>query len=304
MYKLAKKTCIRLVSSIAIFIIFAYMVVAICSIPRDFTVSFSKGKLISSYSLKDISTKTNTNITSLVSGNLTNTFKGKNQWEILTEKLGKTLILLISGILLGIVLGIIKGIFDSRKGTIKDSHYKVLLTIIPMSFPDLLVIAVLQGMAIWLSKHNITIFKVAGHGTINHTLLPIIALSILPASYIARVTALSIESCYNMDYVKVAMGKGCSKTRILWNHVMRNALSIISEGLSSITSLIICNLLIVEFMFSYMGLAVTLVQFCKNNDIRGMVVVIIILGAIYFILDGIFQFTKKFVFQSLKEENI
>ncbi|MFZ5352425.1 MAG: ABC transporter permease subunit [Bacillota bacterium] len=304
MQRVVKGLIMKAISWLLIFTLFFYLTALICSIPRNLRITNVDGKLVSTYSLRDIVNFTSMNLKEIYSGNLSDTFKGKNQKEILIVKLQKTSILLGCGILLGIIFGILKGIFDSRRTKGKDSYLKVLLTIIPISMPDMLNIALLQMFALWLIRNGIKVFKVAGQGTVAHMILPVIALSILPTVYIARVTALSIESCYNTDYVKAAIGKGCSKTRILWNHVMRNALGIISEGMSNMTAMIICNLLIVEFMFSYMGLAVSLVQFFQNRDSIGMITIILMIGAVYFILDNIFQLLKKITYRAAREGSI
>jgi ABC-type dipeptide/oligopeptide/nickel transport system permease component len=162
----------------------------------------------------------------------------------------------------------------------------------------------LQAFAIWLIQHGIRIFKVAGAGTWQHEILPIVALSVLPACYIARVTAMSIEGCYDKEYVKAALGKGCSNRRILWNHVMRNAVGIIFESLSNITAMIISNMMIVEYMFSYPGITTMLMNSYRNNDNNTTIATIIVIGIIYFILDAMFQFMKTIAFKPLKEDAV
>jgi ABC-type dipeptide/oligopeptide/nickel transport system permease component len=162
----------------------------------------------------------------------------------------------------------------------------------------------LQRFALFLNNHGITIFKVAGSGTINHLLLPIIALSILPACYIARITSMSIDNCYQQDFIKVAIGKGCSSYRVLWNHVMRNAIPSIIDSLPTITAIIIGNLLMVEKLFSYPGLTQSLFNFFAKNERDGLVANIILIGLIYFVLDGIFNLLKYLVVKPLKEESI
>jgi ABC-type dipeptide/oligopeptide/nickel transport system permease component len=161
-------------------------------------------------------------------------------------------------------------------------------------------VAMLQSFAIWLIQHGIKVLKVAGSGTWQHEVLPIIALSILPACYIARVTSMSIESCYEKEYVKAALGKGCSSRRILWNHVMRNAFGIVFESLSNITALIISNMIIVEFMFSFPGITSLLMNSYSSGDKNITIVTILIIGFIYFTLDAIFQLMKKLTYRDLK----
>ncbi|MFZ5351173.1 MAG: ABC transporter permease subunit [Bacillota bacterium] len=200
--------------------------------------------------------------------------------------------LLSAGVFLGIILGIAKGIFDSSKKSEKKPWIKVLLTLIPMSFPEALVITVLQIAAIWLINRGITVFKVAGTGALNHVLLPSIALSILPACYIARVTTMSIESFYKQDFIMMAAAKGCSNIRILYNHVMRNSMYIIAESFKEIIPLIVSNLVIVEYLFNYRGLATQLMQALQKSNENIMIASIIAIGIIYALLNILLYIMK------------
>ncbi|MFZ5352427.1 MAG: ABC transporter permease subunit [Bacillota bacterium] len=301
---LAKLVVRKAIYSVFVMILFCCVVLLVCSIPKDFSLTVSNGEVIASHSVADIYGKAVENVQGILSGSLSKKFEGKNQIAIMFSKLFRTAGLLISGIILGVILGVAKGIFDSGRGKESRVNLKSLSTIIPISMPDLFNIAVLQFLAVWLAQEGLKVFRVAGQGSINHTFLPIIALSILPSSYIARVTAVSIDSCYRMNYVIAARGKGCRSSRILFNHVMRNAVGIVYDGLSNITGLIICNLLIIEYMFSYMGLAVSLVQFYASRDTKGVIVVILMLGTIYLILDNIFELLKKLFYTPVKEGSI
>ncbi|HYE10464.1 MAG TPA: ABC transporter permease [Patescibacteria group bacterium] len=304
MNPLVFNTLKRILASILIFCIFIYITVFICTIPRSYTVKKIDGKWTASYPIKNVLKSVNNRVTSLVQGDFKVTANGKDLIQLMKTALKRSMKLLMGGLLIAIILGIFKGIFDSRRGKSRDSSLKILLTIIPISLPDVLIVAMLQAFAIWLIQHGIRIFKVAGAGTWQHEILPIVALSVLPACYIARVTAMSIEGCYDKEYVKAALGKGCSNRRILWNHVMRNAVGIIFESLSNITAMIISNMMIVEYMFSYPGITTMLMNSYRNNDNNTTIATIIVIGIIYFILDAMFQFMKTVAFKPLKEDAV
>ena len=290
----------KIAASILLFCIFIYVTVFICTFPQNYTVKQVNGKWTTTYPIKNIIKGTNNKLVSLAQGDYKTTKNGKDSIVVLKASFARSLRLLAGALIIAMVLGIFKGIFDSRRGKSKDSSLKILLTIIPISLPDILIVAMLQAFAIWLIQHGIKIFKVAGSGTWHHELLPIIALAILPACYIARVTAMSIENCYDMEYVKAALGKGCSSRRILWNHVIRNAFGIIFESLSNITALIISNMMIVEYMFSFPGITSLLMNSYKSSDKNITIVTIIMIGIIYFTLDTMFQIMKKATYRDLK----
>lgn len=292
----------KILSTILIFLVFMYVSVFICSLPGNYTYKNVNGKWVATYPVKSIIAGTNNTVKALVQGEYKKTITGKDTIEMLQKSMAKSVKLLGGGLIVAMILGLFKGIFDSRRGKSKDSSFKILLTIIPISLPDVLIVAMLQAFALWLIKHGITIFKVAGSGSWHHEVLPIVSLAVLPACYIARVTAMSIEGCYEMEYVKAALGKGCSSRRILWNHVMRNAVGIIFESLSNITAMIIGNMLIVEFMFNYPGITNTLLKFYSTGDRNAFIVTVFVIGVIYFALDAGFKILKNIGYRPLKED--
>lgn len=304
MKKIILKLSKKLLSTLLIFFVFMYVSVFICTLPSNYTYKKVDGKWVATYPIKSVFKSVNSTIKGLAQGEYKKTNTGKDTIELLKKSVSKSVKLLGGSLILAMGIGLFKGIFDSRRGKSKDSSLKVLLTLIPISLPDVLIVAMLQAFAIWLIKHGITIFKVAGSGTWHHEVLPILSLSILPACYIARVTAMSIESCYEMEYVKAALGKGCSSRRILWNHVMRNAVGIIFESLSNITAMIIGNLLIVEFMFNYPGIANSLITSLAYSDRNVFIVTIFVIGIIYFVMDAAFKLLKNVGYRPLKEDSL
>ena len=295
----------KIFTAVLIFLIFVYITVLLCTIPSNFTINFEEVRLTPSHSGVFIIKDTNEKFISLIKLDLGVTGTDDRSLNYLVNKTMKNSVtLLISGFMLAILLGIPKGIFDSKRGSKKETNLKVLSTIIPVSIPDIMIIALLQRLAVFLNKNGIEIFRVGGGGTINHMLLPLVALSILPACYIARITSMSMDDYYKQDFINVAIGKGCSSFRILWNHVMRNGVPTIIGSLPTITSIIIGNLLMVERVFGYPGLTNALFDFFVKYERDGLVASIILIGTIYFIMDAIFYILKWVAVKPFKERII
>ena len=295
----------KLLLSVLIFSIFVYITVLLCSIPRSFTISFEDGKVTPSHIGVFIIKDTNEKFVSLLKLDLGRSGRdGRSLNYLVTDVMKNSIVLLSGGMALALFFGIFKGIIDSKRGSTSESGLKVLGTIIPISLPDILIIALLQRLAVFLNSHGIEIFKIGGSGTINHILLPVLALSILPGCYIARITSMSIDSCYMKDFIVAAIGKGCSGYRILWNHVMRNVIPSIIDSLPTITSIIIGNLLMVENVFSYPGLTKALVSFFSDNERDGIIASIMLIGFVYFMLEAVFKMLKWMAVKPLKEDGL
>ncbi len=293
----------RIISSVIIFITFIYITVFISFSRNAFFVDVINNSIKFFVPSKQVMSNVNQKFISLLKCDWGITYNDKQLSEIIMPYVIKSMELLLLGILFGLIIGVLKGIIDSRRNN-KDTSFKLLLSIIPLSLPDVLIIAILQYFAIWLSKHGIKVLKVAGSGSVYHLILPVVALALPCACYIARITAMSIEECYKNEYVKIALGKGCSSRRILWNHVMRNVVGVIFKSLSNITAMIICNLIIVEYLFSYSGLTKLLIDMRKNRDYNSFTYIIVVIGIVYFVLDILFHSLRLFTNGQQKEEAI
>lgn len=295
----------KILKALLIYLVFIYITVLLCTLPSNFTIRFKDGGLKPSHEGTLIINETNEKFVSLIKFDFGTTGTDGRSLNYLFNKTMKNSVYLLSGgLMLAILLGVPKGILDSSRGKEKGSSLKVLGTIIPVSIPDIMIIALLQRLAVYLNKNGIEIFRVGGGGTLNHMLLPLVALSILPACYIARITSMSIDDCYTKDYINVAIGKGCSRGRVLWKHVMKNAIPSIISSLPSITSIIIGNLLMVERIFGYPGLTNALIDFFLKFEKDGLVLSIVLIGTIYFLLDYIFYILKWMVAKPLKGRTI
>lgn len=295
----------KILTVVLIFFIFVYVTVLFCTVPSNFTINFEDGRLKPSHTGAFIIKETNEKFISLIKLDLGVTGTDSRSLNYLIFKTMKNSVsLLVGGFMIAILLGIPKGIFDSNRGKKKMSSLKVLSTIVPVSIPDIMIIALLQRLAVFLNTKGIEIFRVGGGGSINHMLLPLVAISILPACYIARITSMSMDEYYKQDFINVAIGKGCSSFRILWNHVMRNSIPSIISSLPTITSIIIGNLLMVERVFGYPGLTNALFDFFIKHESDGLIATIILIGTIYFIMDATFYILKWIVVKSFKERII
>lgn len=295
----------RILPPFLIFLVFVYLTIFICSIPSDYTFTVVDGQVVPSHIGVFIIKDANEKFMSLLKLDLGRTGKDARSLNYLVTEITKnSLILLSGGFILAVAFGIPKGIMDSKRGRTDGSNLKVLGTIIPISLPDIMIIALLQRLAVFLNKNGIELLSVGGGGSMKNIVLPVLALSVLPACYIARITSMSIDSCYRQDFINAAIGKGCSKGRILWNHVMRNAVPSIIESLPTITSIIIGNLLVVENVFSYPGLTQALAGFFGNYERDGMIACILLIGIIYFIMDAVFNVLKWIFVKPLREESL
>jgi len=248
-------------------------------------------------------TEVKNNVTShyktLLSGNLGYTRYRQPVWEFIKLPLKKSIGLLMGAIMLSTTLGIIKGIFDSRRNEKQNSTIKLMTTIVGLSLPDFFIIMLIQASIVLLGRRDIRILPLAGYETVKHSILPIISLSIIPTMYIARITATSINNIYRQDYIRTAIGKGSSRLRLIWIHALRNAIVEIIDSFSSVASILISSLIIVEYFFLYPGLALTMYNSYNRGEASTFISTAILIGSIYLII-SLFIKLSSYILNSQK----
>jgi oligopeptide transport system permease protein len=84
--------------------------------------------------------------------------------------------------------------------------------------------------------------------------IPVIALSMLPAAYIARVTRASVLEVLNQDYIRTARAKGLAEQRVVLRHTIKNALIPVLTVIGPIAAILLSGSFIIETMFGIDGL--------------------------------------------------
>jgi ABC-type dipeptide/oligopeptide/nickel transport system permease component len=96
--------------------------------------------------------------------------------------------------------------------------------------------------------------------------LPVITYALAPMALVARYTRASVTDAMSADYIRTARAKGLTERRIMWSHVMRNALiPMITVLLPQIPNLLTGSLFI-EVVYGIPGLGKFFVTSIFNRD--------------------------------------
>ena len=113
-----------------------------------------------------------------------------------------------------------------------------------------------------------------GWGSPSHVVLPALALSLLPMTFIARITRSSVLEVLGQDYVRTAEAKGMPPLVVHYRHVLRNALVPVITIIGAEVSALLTGSFIIETVFSVPGIGRLFVQAITQRDyglITGMV---------------------------------
>jgi oligopeptide transport system permease protein len=168
---------------------------------------------------------------------------------------------------LGFILAVTVGM---SLGTLSALNHNGLLDYIGVGFATIFASVpafILAAFLVVLFAVNWQIFDVLGWGgpirvgdifdpSVYHwrkAVLPVVALSALPAAYIARVTRASVLEVLNQDYIRTARAKGLRESRVVLRHTIKNALIPVLTVMGPIAANLVAGSFIIETMFGIPG---------------------------------------------------
>lgn len=301
----------KILVNILILLIILFIVIAVTGIPVNFDIISFNGRNEPNMEMSMIFENIKNNFKVFLSGEaLSVMIQGESVVQLLAKTAMKSLSILFFGTILAVIIGIPKGIIDSRKKD-RSGTIKLLQSLIPLSVPDVLTIALVQGIAIYLYNNKVSVFGLGplpafGDETFGSAIYPIISISILPAAYIARITATTIEENFTKPYILAARGKGCSKFQIIKNHMMKSITYGVLSGFPTVMGIMFSSLIIVENLFYFRGMGYYLILFYTSELIPpyeggvAFTTFIIFLAILYYFIFMIFNSLKNIILPKTK----
>ena len=96
--------------------------------------------------------------------------------------------------------------------------------------------------------------------------IPVIAISALPAAYIARITRASVLEVMNQDYIRTARAKGLREQRVVFGHTLKNAMIPVLTVMGPLAVNLVTGSFIIETMFSIPGVGRESINAVVNRD--------------------------------------
>jgi ABC-type dipeptide/oligopeptide/nickel transport system permease component len=187
----------------------------------------------------------------------------------LTRSLPYTLELTLVGIIFGALLGIPTGVYTALKRNTLADYIGRTLSLGGLSFPTFYLGILL--MLVFAIK--IPIFPVVGGGDFDnlaknlyHLFLPGLTLGLIMTAYVTRMTRSSVLNILNEDYVRTARAKGLAERKVIYKHLLRNALLPITALIGVYAIVMIGGSVMVEIVFSRPGLGRMMIGALKQRD--------------------------------------
>lgn len=204
----------------------------------------------------------------IVQGDFGETFRGREVSEIIAERWPVTIKLALIAFVFELIIGLLAGILAGlRKGSFIDNLVLISTTLV-VSIP----IFVLGFTAQLVLGVKLQIFPVAGLGEgLMSYLLPAMILAAIQLAYLARLTRTSLVENLRADYVRTAVAKGLTRSRVVGRHAFRNSLIPVVTLLGLDIGFLMGGAIVTEGIFNIPGIGQQIFQSIRLQE--GTVVV-------------------------------
>jgi peptide/nickel transport system permease protein len=189
------------------------------------------------------------------------------------ERLGPTLVLAGSALLLCALFGILGGVIAAVRQYGWPDKLITVLVLIGISTPSFFLgIVLILWFSVWLGWFPTGgMYALFGDGSLlellHHLVLPATALAVVATGVIARLTRANMLEVLRQDYVRTARAKGLREPAVVTRHALRNAFVNIVPILGIQAGFVLGGAVYIESVFQWPGIGRMLVSAISTRDI-------------------------------------
>jgi peptide/nickel transport system permease protein len=198
--------------------------------------------------------------------------------DLIMTRFWPTLLLMGATLVIAIALGIVLGLLAATGlNGWRDSIISVLALVsyaTPLFWVGLMLVLVFSVWLGWLPTSGMETIGAFHEGwdrvldIARHMVMPVTALSLFYMAAFTRLMRASMLEQANMDYVTTARAKGLTERRIVWHHVLRNALlPVVTMGGVQVANML-GGSVIIESVFAWPGMGLLAFEALFARDIN------------------------------------
>ncbi len=216
--------------------------------------------------------------------------------QLIAERLVVTVPLAVLAMLLTTVIALSLGLYaasrHNRPGDVGVMVASQLGIAVPNFWFAILLILLFAVKLQWFSAGGFTGWDEDPWEALMSLVLPAIALAVVQAAILTRITRSAVLDVLREDFVRTARAKGLSRRAVLWRHVLRNAFVPVLTVMGLQFANLLTGTIIIENVFSLPGLGRLVFQAIANRDLGVVRNVVMLLAAsviaINFIVDVLY----------------
>ena len=197
--------------------------------------------------------------------------------DVVSTGLAISPILALAAICLALPLGIILGTFAAlRRNTMADTSV-IFVLVAGISIPNF----AMSAFLVYLFAIKLGVLPVAGWGTFDKAVLPVVVLAIPPTAYIARLSRTYMLEVLQQDYIRTARAKGLPDRLVIYRHALRNTLVPLLTTVGIIFGGLLSGTFVVEIIFNIPGLGSMAIQSIFARDYPVTMTIVLLFTCFY-----------------------
>lgn len=217
--------------------------------------------------------------------------------ELIGDKLPVTLWLAAISLVLIILVSIPLGVLWAYSGNKYLDAFLGVLTqgtmAVPSFFLGVLVIYVFGILMKMFTPGGYISYQEDFAGFLGYLIFPAIAIAVPKIAMTARFLRNAMLGELKQDYVRTAYSKGCNKTRVMYGHVLKNAMMPVITFIGMIIAEVVAGSIVVEQVFSLPGVGRLLISSISTRDFPVVEILVLYIAAVviivYFIVDVLYR---------------
>jgi len=179
---------------------------------------------------------------------------------LLRERMLVSLELLGVALGVGAAVGILVGALILRRGLVQAISVGV--SVVGLALPEFVIIIMMHMLTTFSYRSfGVRLYSVLGPAAGERGWLPpLVALSLGPMAYTARLVATALDEVMHEEYIRTARAKGVPEVQVVMKHALRSALARVLGGVPTMVNITLSSLLVVEVLTNIHGLGAWLMQ--------------------------------------------
>ncbi len=197
--------------------------------------------------------------------------------DIIEDTLPETTVLAFSAITFGSFFGILLGIFSAIKKNSWFDKGSLIFAIFGMALPSFFIGLLISWFFGYVLRkytglsHEGSLYTTDDFGdqhlTLKNLILPTLTLGLRPLAIIIQLTRSSVLDVLSQDYIRTATAKGLSFYKVIFKHVLKNAMNPVITAISGWFAGLMAGAVFVEMIFNWKGIGYEVVDALNKNDL-------------------------------------
>jgi ABC-type dipeptide/oligopeptide/nickel transport system permease component len=200
---------------------------------------------------------------------------------VLGDGLKVSPVLALAALAVAFPLGAVAGSYAAIHRNRWPDTLVVLSLVAGISIPNF----ALATFLVYLLSIKLGVLPVAGWGSFDRAILPVLILAIPSAAYLARLSRTFMLEVLQQDYVRTARAKGMRERTVIWQHAFANTLVPLLTQTGVIFGSLLSTTFVVETIFNIPGLGRLAIQSIFARDYPVAMAIILLFTLFYALIN-------------------